>query len=141
MMRLKDLEKVLAEYRQDHGPFDVSLVGIGFDALLDKQVLVLRQAGSAGWESTIDVGDLPGYDETERHFIVSGRIPGADEDTISHVCVVGDEDPADKFTLDILYEGDLPEDWKERNPTYAENRHLEWRFINSVIEIPGPPIK
>jgi hypothetical protein len=141
MMRLKELERSLAEYRQANGPCDISLVGIEFDEEQGKHVLVLRQAGSAGWETTIDIGSLPGIEETERYFIVIGRIPGADEDTIAPICVVGDEDPADKFTHDILYQGVMPADWKEREPNYAENRHLEWRFINAVIEIPGPPIE
>jgi hypothetical protein len=141
MIRLKELEQQLALYRRDHGPCDNTLVGIKVYEEQDTQVLVLRQAGSTGWETAIEIGSLPCVDDTERHFIVSGRIPGADEDTWSHICVVGEEDPVDKFTLDILYEGDLPEDWKERNPTYEENDHLEWRFINATIEIPGPPIE
>jgi hypothetical protein len=141
MMWLKELEDLLTDYRREHGPCDTTLVGIEVDEEGEGHSLVLRQAGSAGWETSIEIGCLPCVDDTERHFIVSGRIPGADEDTIAPICVVGDEDPADKFTHDILYQGVMPADWKEREPNYAENRHLEWRFINAVIEIPGPPIE
>lgn len=142
MMRLKDLELSLFECRREYGMLDNTQVGIEFDEEMDKQMLILRKADAAGWETTIDVGGLPPFEEpVERFFIVSGRIPGADEDTITHVCVVGDEDPADKFIHDVLYGGNLPADWKERNPTYKENSHYAWSFINAVIEIPGPPIE
>lgn len=77
-----------------------------------------------------------------RHWMVCGRIPGDDDDSMEYVTTVGDEDPTDAFTL-MMYDGSarLAEDWREREPNQSENPHGEWVYVNKTVEINGPPIK
>ncbi len=67
-------------------------------------------------------------------YIVSGRIPGDDDDTVAEVSVEGAESPIDVFIERILYDGDIPDDWKSRPPNILENRYGEWAYIQSVTE-------
>lgn len=67
-------------------------------------------------------------------YIVSGRIPGDDDDTVAEVSVEGAESPVDVFIERILYDGDIPDDWKSRPPNILENRYREWAYIQSVTE-------
>ena len=69
-----------------------------------------------------------------RRFVVQGRIPGEDDDTVTEVVVFGDESPSDRFVETILYGGNIPKDWKYRNPELVENRYGEWAYIQSVVE-------
>lgn len=81
------------------------------------------------------------------HWIISGRIPGQDEDTTLYICSGPDEDPTELF-VKALYDGRelAPEEMKEfmdgegfimTDPETEE----PYAYINSRIQIPGPPIQ
>lgn len=71
-----------------------------------------------------------------RHFLITGRHCGVCEDTVAHICVAEDEDPESVFIRDILYGGQLSDDWEERQPTYEENSFGDWTYINGRIQLP-----
>jgi hypothetical protein len=79
-------------------------------------------------------------DDSQKHFVVLGRIPGADDDTMAHVQVLPGLNPASVFIREILYGGSLPCDWESRAPLPSENRFGEWAYIHQIIGIPGPPL-
>lgn len=70
----------------------------------------------------------------KQKFIIQGRIPGDDDDTLAEVWVDDEESPTDVFIETILYEGSMPEDWKIRPPNVIENRYGEWAYVHSVIQ-------
>ncbi len=70
------------------------------------------------------------------HYLVSGRRCGGSEDSIGYICVTEGEDPEAIFIREILYEGNLPEGWEDRVPTYQENSFGDWAVINGRIELP-----
>ncbi len=72
-----------------------------------------------------------------KKFIVSGRIPGDDDDTLAEVSVEIDETPVNVFIERILYDGNIPADWKFRQPNKLENHYGEWAYIQNVIELPN----
>lgn len=74
-----------------------------------------------------------GYD---RHFLIAGRRVGGCEDAVAYICVSEDEDPESIFIREILYGGQLSDDWEERFPTYEENSFGDWAHINGIIELP-----
>lgn len=74
-----------------------------------------------------------GYD---RHFLISGRRVGGCEDAVAYICVSEDENPESVFIREILYGGQLSDDWEERFPTYEENSFGDWAHINGNIELP-----
>ena len=69
-----------------------------------------------------------------QNFIIQGRIPGDDDDTLAEVWVNDQESPTDVFIETILYGGNIPEDWKSRPPNVLENRYGEWAYVHSVVE-------
>lgn len=71
-----------------------------------------------------------------KKFIVSGRIPGDDDDTLAEVSVEVDETPVNVFIERFLYDGVIPADWKFRQPNKLENNYGEWACIQYVIELP-----
>lgn len=71
-----------------------------------------------------------------RHFLMSGRRVGGCEDTVAYIFVSEDEDPEPVFIREILYGGQLSNDWEERLPTYEENSYGDWAYINGSIELP-----
>jgi hypothetical protein len=71
-----------------------------------------------------------------RHFLIAGRRVGVSEDTVAYICVSEDEDPESVFIREILYGGQLPDDWEDRFPTYEENSFGDWAHINGNIELP-----
>jgi len=71
-----------------------------------------------------------------RHFLISGRRVGVSEDTVAYIFVSEDEDPESVFISEILYGGQLSDDWEERLPTYEENSFGDWAYINGSIELP-----
>ena len=77
-----------------------------------------------------------------RYYLVSGRIPEDDDDTTSVIVINhGDElSPATAFIEELYAQSgaELPEDWEERDPTRAENRHGSWGIIVSEEELTGP---
>ena len=95
-----------------------------------------------------------------RHFIVTGRVPGDDDDTVEHVVCVGDDDPWVKFVEQVLYDGNivspaeydgeeigrscgaaLPSDWQQREMDgRCDNPHKEWAYHGHTFEILGPPL-
>ena len=77
----------------------------------------------------------------ERHFIVSGRIPGDDEDTVSHVVVPLDVDPWHKFVETLYEDADeaLPADWSTQD-RITESGCVEWAILCAIIEINGAPL-
>lgn len=139
-MLLTELERHLGALRNECFPgyLDNTQVGIEYDEELDEPVLVFRNPDFGGWETTLDLGRLPAMEELdpgpERHFLVSGRAPSGNEETMAHVIVYGDEDPEHAFVEQYLYASDeLPEDWKTHPPG-------AWYTIKGCVEIPGPPI-
>lgn len=72
----------------------------------------------------------------DRHFLISGRRCGGCEETVAYICVSEDDDPESVFISEILYDGQLSEDWEERLPTYEENSFGDWAHINGNIELP-----
>lgn len=79
-------------------------------------------------------------EDRPRHFIISGRIPGDDEDSTAHVAATAPEEAEYSFIFEELYGGDMPDGWRDRDPTHKENCHGEWAYVQSVIEILGPPL-
>lgn len=98
-----------------------------------------------------------------RHYVVSGRVPGQDDDTTAHVetTLLDPRGPVEVFVEDVLYDGKvvpraewdayiethgsvpegLPDDWSEVDPKPNEDPHGAWAFVHGdVIEIPGPPV-
>jgi hypothetical protein len=71
-----------------------------------------------------------------RYFLISGRRVGVCEDTVAYICVSEDQDPESVFISEILYGGQLSDDWEERLPTYEENSFGDWAYINGNIELP-----
>jgi hypothetical protein len=71
------------------------------------------------------------------HWIVSGRIPYDDEDSTFHVVVPKDSSPAHEFTMQ-MYEDSCQK--LPRNYDDVENPNGAWIYINSEIEINGPPV-
>lgn len=67
------------------------------------------------------------------------------EDTVAYIFVSEDEDPESVFIREILYGGQLSDDWKDRFPTYEENSYGDWAHINGNIELPdgvfGPELQ
>ena len=74
-----------------------------------------------------------GYD---RHFLIAGRRVGGCEDTVAYICVSEDDDPESVFIREILYMGQLSDNWEDRFPTYEENSFGDWAHINGNIELP-----
>lgn len=82
------------------------------------------------------------------HYIVVGRIHGADEDSVAHITTghKPDELPIDKFIRTVLYKvEELPEhvvdgdDFVLPRPGYTEGDDRPWAYINACYKIPGPP--
>lgn len=101
---------------------------------------VITDAGKLVWQNHT----WPEEVDTSQHWIISGRIPGDDEDTTEYIECGPEDDPVDLF-VKRLYEGnDLPKLERytddegfilldpETGDTYA--------YTISVIRIPGPPI-
>jgi len=76
-----------------------------------------------------------------RHYVVHGRIPGDDADTMAYVQVGLDDRPSVTFIRDVLYDGKIPDDWESRDPTISENKNGEWAYIHDILEFPCPPIE
>jgi hypothetical protein len=73
-----------------------------------------------------------------KHYIVTGRIPYDDEDSLVHLELPAEANPVEAF-VEWIWEGgfdELPADWRERDQPGGE----PWAIINHVVEIPGPPV-
>lgn len=74
-------------------------------------------------------------DNTSKKYIVSGRVPGADDDTLAEITIDPEQSPVVEFIENVLYGGDIPRDWQTRPPTKSENRYGEWAYIQDLIEL------
>ncbi len=76
------------------------------------------------------------------HWMVCGRIPGDDDDSMEYVTTLDDESPTAAF-VERMYEGNdtLPKDWADRDPRPGETTWGAWIYINQTVEILGPPIE
>jgi hypothetical protein len=72
---------------------------------------------------------------TFKKYIVSGRVPGADDDTLAEITVYPEQSPIVEFIEKVLYVGDIPPDWQTRPPTESENKYREWAYIQDLIEL------
>jgi hypothetical protein len=70
-----------------------------------------------------------------KKYIIQGRIPGDDDDTVAELTLTPDECPVETFIEKTLYDGNIPADWQTRPPTKSENRYGEWAYIQNVIEL------
>ena len=70
-----------------------------------------------------------------KKYIVCGRIPGADDDTLAEITIDPKQSPIVEFVEKVLYGGDIPVDWQTRSPKVSENRYGEWVYIQDVIEL------
>lgn len=70
-----------------------------------------------------------------KKYIICGRIPGDDDDTLAELSLPPDECPMETFIEKTLYDGNIPADWQTRPPTKSENRYGEWAYIQNLIEL------
>jgi hypothetical protein len=73
--------------------------------------------------------------ESFEKYVVCGRIPGADDDTLAEIKIRHGQSPVKEFVEKMLYDGRIPNDWQTRSPTTLENRYGEWAYIQDVIRI------
>lgn len=78
---------------------------------------------------------IPMMNSESSRYIVSGRVPGDDNDTVADFWVTADLSPIEYFIEEVLYGRQIPHDWKVRAPTKSENRYGDWAYISQVIEI------
>lgn len=97
----------------------------------------------------------------DRYFVVHGRTPGDDDDTVAVILVPHDSERTawEIFVEDHLNAGDvvdaekweehikehghppsdgIPSDWSTRDPKPGETTWDTWAYHNSEFEIPGP---
>ncbi len=70
-----------------------------------------------------------------KHWIVVGRVPFDDEDTVAYIATTGGGNPETKFIHDVLYKN-REDELEERRTDDGEPAAL----FNTVVEIPGPPL-
>lgn len=72
-----------------------------------------------------------------RDFIVTGRRPFMGQES-AHVVATDMGGAALKFTVDVLYGGEvMPDDWQERP---HDLNGEPWAIIDAIFEIDGPPL-
>ena len=101
---------------------------------------VITDSGKMIWQNHT----WPEEEGTSQHWIISGRIPGDDEDTTEYIQCGPEDDPVDLFVRS-LYEGrSLPklECYTDGVGRILQDPQTEetYAYTNSVIRIPGPPI-
>lgn len=101
---------------------------------------VITDAGKMIWQNHT----WPEEVSTSQHWIISGRIPGDDEDTTDYINCGPEEDPVNLFVIG-LYEGrSLPqlECYTDGLGHILQDHQTEetYAYINAKIRIPGPPI-
>jgi hypothetical protein len=98
----------------------------------------------------------------DRHFIVQGRVPGDDDDSVAYIRVSHRDKRSawEVFVEEVLYGGEvvsvrkwnsewrkngyppegIPRDWIDRDPREGETRWDSWAYSGEEFEITGPPL-
>lgn len=68
-----------------------------------------------------------------KRYLISGRIPGDDDDTVAELHIGPADCPVTTFIEKMLYKGEIADDWQSRPPTRRENRYGEWAYVTQLI--------